>query len=140
MRVDFWFADQSPKLKAKIDFIGNLVALIPFSLLALYISWAPVLTSWGKRPNGTWCFQEAGGSFVTYFLDVFNIAGRYCGEISPDPNGLNRAPIKTMILVAFLFLFLQAMAEMFRLVAIMRDQGEMFGIGEPETEAPVRIE
>ncbi len=144
VRVDFWFADQSPKLKAKIDFIGHVIALIPYCLLALYVTWNPVMTSWGRRPSGEWCFNEETTSsiigFVTYFLDIFDIAGRYCGEISPDPNGLNRAPIKSIILVAFLFLLLQGIAEMIRLVAIMRDQGHEFGIEQTDTEAPVRIE
>ena len=78
--------------------------------------------------------------FITYFLDVLNIAGRYCGEISPDPNGLNRAPIKSIVIIAFLFLLLQSLAEMIKLIAIMREKEKEFGIAQPTTEAPLRIE
>ncbi len=140
VRVDFWYAEQSPKLKAKIDAIGNFIALIPFTLLAIYVTWSPILTSWGKRPNGEWCFQGDGGSAVTYFLDMFNVMGRYCGEISPDPNGLNRAPIKTMVLLVFILLLLQTIAEMIRLFATMCGQGDIFASDEPDTDAPIRIE
>lgn len=116
VRVDFWFANQSKKLKAKIDLIGHLVALIPFCLLALWATWSPVLKSWGLRPNGTW------GTW----------------EISPDPNGLPRAPIKSMIVVAFAMLLLQAIAEIFKLIAILRDQENL--VQTVEHDAPIRIE
>lgn len=45
VRVDFWYAEQSPKLKAAIDLIGHLIALLPFCLLALYITLDPIKTS-----------------------------------------------------------------------------------------------
>ena len=51
VRVDFWFAEQSAKLRALIDFCGHLVALIPYCILALYVTWSPVLTSWGRSPQ-----------------------------------------------------------------------------------------
>ena len=75
VRVDFWFAEQSPKMRAAIDFIGHLFALVPFCVLALYVTWNPVLTSWGRNPRGEWCFAEEGGAslfnFFTYFIDIF---------------------------------------------------------------------
>lgn len=118
VRVDFWYADQSPKRKALIDFVGHLIALIPFCLLGLFVSFNPVLTSWGRRPNGTW------GTW----------------EMSPDPSGLPRAPIKTMILVGFLTLLLQAIAECIRLWAILREIDELKPAEIHESEAPIRIE
>lgn len=118
VRVDFWYANQSPKRRAMIDFVGHLIALIPFCLLGLYVTVNPVLSSWGLRPNGTW------GTW----------------ELSPDPSGLPRAPIKTMILVAFFTLLLQASVEMIRLIAILRDVDELKPKAMVETEAPIRIE
>jgi TRAP-type mannitol/chloroaromatic compound transport system permease small subunit len=40
--------------------------------------------------------------------------------MSPDPNGLPRAPIKSMIIVAFVLLLLQTIAEIIKKYAIIR--------------------
>lgn len=98
VRVDFWYGRQSPRRKMWIDLIGHLVALIPFCLLALAVTLNPVLLSWGRLPNGGW------GTW----------------ELSPDPNGLPRAPIKSMILVAFVTLLLQGIVEVIRLITRLR--------------------
>ena len=116
VRVDFWYANQTPKTKAWIDLIGHLVALLPFCLLALYVTYQPVLTSWGIRPDGSW------GTW----------------EVSPDPNGLPRAPIKSMVLVAFGMLLLQSIAEILKLIAILRGREDLFQL--EELDAPLRIE
>ena len=117
VRVDFWFAELPAKKKAIIDVIGHLVSLVPFCIMGIYITYNPVLASWGRRPNGTW------GSW----------------ELSPDPSGLPRAPIKTMIIVAFLLLLIQAIAELIKLIAILRDQDDLVQ-ATLDTEAPLRIE
>ncbi|MBK8899798.1 MAG: TRAP transporter small permease subunit [Anaerolineaceae bacterium] len=143
VRVDFWFAEQSPKVKAAIDLMGHLAALVPFCLLALYITWSPIRTSWGLLPNDQWCFADENTSTldrVLYFVDIFDLSNRYCGEISPDPNGLNRAPIKSMIYVAFLFLLLQAVSEVIKLIGVLTGREAEFGVKPPELEAPIRIE
>ncbi|MBK8432866.1 MAG: TRAP transporter small permease subunit [Chloroflexi bacterium] len=116
VRVDFWFANQSDRRKAWIDLIGHLLALIPFCILAIYVTWNPVLRSWGLLPNGTW------GTW----------------EISPDPDGLPRAPIKSMVIVAFVMLLLQAIAEVIKLIATLRGQAHLFQL--EKLDAPLRIE
>lgn len=93
VRVDFWFADQSPRRKAWIDLIGHALFLLPFALMGAWISIDPVRFSWRV------------------------------GETSPDPGGLPRAPIKTLILVGLLLLAVQAVAEIIRLVAYLRGCG-----------------
>lgn len=118
VRVDFWYANQSPKRRALIDFVGHLLALIPFCLLGIYVTYNPVMASWGLRPNGTW------GTW----------------ELSPDPSGLPRAPIKSMILIAFITLLLQASVEMIRLFAVLRDIDTLKPEKIIEGEAPIRIE
>lgn len=143
VRVDFWFAEQSPKVRAIIDLIGHFIALIPFCILALYITKDPILTSWGKLPNGEWCFATETTTTtdrIIYFADFFDLSNRYCGEISPDPNGLNRAPIKSIIYVAFLFLLIQSISEVIKLISVLVGKQEQFGIVLPESEAPIRIE
>ncbi|MCA9901308.1 MAG: TRAP transporter small permease subunit [Anaerolineales bacterium] len=143
VRVDFWYAEQSPKLKAAIDLIGHLIALLPFCLLALYITLDPIKTSWGQLPNGSYCFENESTTAVDkilYFVDIFDLSNRYCGEISPDPNGLNRAPIQSMIYVAFLTLLLQAIAEAIKLIGVLTGREEELGLKRSDHEAPIRIE
>lgn len=118
VRVDFWFANQPQRRKAWIDFVGHVVGLLPFCILALWVSWDPILRSWGLGPDGV--------------IDL----GRW--EQSPDPSGLPRAPIKSLILVGFGLLLAQAIAEMAKLVAILTGHEEYAEI--EEHEAPLRIE
>ena len=110
VRVDFWFAEQSKQRKATIDLIGHFLALIPYCVLAFMVTWPAVVTSWTQ-----W-------------------------EVSPDPNGLARAPIKAMVLVAFGTLLLQAMAEIIKLFAALRDEEAKFGIELADLDAPIRVE
>ena len=108
VRVDFWYAERSEKVKTRIDLVGHLVALAPFTTLAVWVSWKPVRDSWS-----IW-------------------------EVSPDPGGLPRAPLKALILVAFLLLGLQTIATLIRLAA--RLTGREIGIRERRSDAPLRIE
>jgi TRAP-type mannitol/chloroaromatic compound transport system permease small subunit len=108
VRVDFYFSRFTPERKAWVDFIGHLLFLIPFCLIGIYVTVSPVLTSWGQLPNGSW------GTW----------------ELSPDPNGLPRAPIKSMIIVAFVLLLLQAIAEVIKKGAIIRGDREVKAIVE----------
>lgn len=97
VRVDFWYAKWSPQRRALIDLVGTLLFLIPFCILAIYVTINPVLFSWGRLPNGNW------GAW----------------EMSPDPDGLPRAPIKSMIIVAFVLLLLQAISQAIKYFAIV---------------------
>ncbi len=117
VRVDFWFGNFSRRTKAKIDLVGHVVALVPFCLLGIWVTISPVLISWGRRPNGTWGLWE----------------------LSPDPNGLPRAPIKTMIIFAFVTLLIQAIAELVKIIGVLRGHEELIdSLAQPE--APLRIE
>ena len=118
VRVDFWFGQQSAKRKAAIDFVGHWIALIPFCIIGIWVTIEPVLFSWGLRPNGSW------GTW----------------ELSPDPSGLPRAPIKSMIIFAFVMLLLQGFAELIKLYAILRDKKEILPVAIVDTDAPIRVE
>jgi len=98
VRVDFLYANWSEKTKAWVDMIGHAIFLITFCIIGLYVTTHPVLQSWGLLPNGT---------FGTW-------------ELSPDPNGLPRAPIKSMLLVAFVMLLLQTFSEIIKNIAIIQ--------------------
>ena len=79
VRVDFLYAKWPPARRAWIDLLGTLLFLIPFCILGIYVTINPVLASWGRLPSGNWGVWE----------------------ISPDPDGLPRAPIKSICAAAF---------------------------------------
>ncbi|HHC08987.1 MAG TPA: TRAP transporter small permease subunit [Actinobacteria bacterium] len=122
VRVDFWWADQPLRRKVWIDLVGHLISLVPFSILALWVTWPWVLSS----------FTSQTGSFTTW--RVWEI-----WENSPDPSGLPRAPIKAMILVGFALLLLQGLAELVKLVAVLTGHEDWVEL-PVEHEAPMRIE
>lgn len=97
VRVDFLYAKWDARRRAWVDLLGTLLFLIPFCILGIVVTVNPVLSSWGRLPNGSW------GTW----------------EISPDPNGLPRAPIKTMIIVAFVLLLLQAISQLIKYLAVL---------------------
>jgi TRAP-type mannitol/chloroaromatic compound transport system permease small subunit len=99
VRVDFLYGKLNLKQQAWIDLLGTMLFLVPFCILGLYVTWNPVLVSWGRQFDG---------SFGTW-------------EVSPDPGGLPRAPIKSMILVAFSLLLLQAISQIIKYIAILTE-------------------
>lgn len=109
VRVDFWFANQPVTRKAWIDFVGHWIALVPFTIIGMWVS-----------------FPQAWQSIKVW-------------EQSPDADGLPRGPIKALLAIAFLLLFLQAIAEQIKLYAVITRRGHMVQI-EEGAEQPIRIE
>lgn len=93
VRVDVMYERLSARRQAWIDLFGTVLFLIPFSVLMLYVSWPPVRNSWSIR------------------------------ETSPDPGGLARYPIKTIILICFALLLLQGVSEVIKKIDILRGGG-----------------
>lgn len=93
VRVDVLYARLGKRGKAWIDLLGSVLFLIPFSIVMLWVSWAPVRNSWTIR------------------------------EVSPDPGGLPRYPIKAVILVSFLLLFLQGLSQTRKYAAVIWGPG-----------------
>jgi len=102
VRVDVLYGRLGPRGRAWIDVLGGVLFLIPFCLFALVISWPGVRDSWSVR------------------------------EVSPDPGGLARWPIKAAVLVAFGLLLLQGLSETVKRAALLlgHPAGEL-GIDEP---------
>ena len=98
VRVDFLYQNFGPKTRAWVNLFGTLVFLLPFCILGIYVTYEPVLRSWGLRPNGTWGAWEG----------------------SPDAGGLPRAPLKSLIIVAFGLLILQGLSDVIKHVAVLR--------------------
>jgi TRAP-type mannitol/chloroaromatic compound transport system permease small subunit len=85
VRVDVIYGRLSARVRAWIDLIGTLLLLLlPFCTMAIVLSWPSVRNSWAVL------------------------------EGSPDPGGLPRYPLKTMILVAFALLGAQGLALVIR--------------------------
>jgi len=92
VRVDIFYGQFSRQKKAIADLIGTLLFLIPFSILIIYFSWSSIIRSWAVR------------------------------ETSPDPGGLIRYPIKTMVLISFILLILQGISDTIKNWAIISNQ------------------
>ncbi len=104
VRVDVLYSTLSKKAQAWIDLAGTILFMLPFSILMLYVSWPAVRNSWSIR------------------------------EVSPDPGGLPRYPIKAVILIGFGLLVLQGFSQLVKQVEIIRgpDEGDA-----SDTPAPV---
>lgn len=95
VRVDVLYGRLSPRTQAWIDLLGSALFLIPFCIFGLWVSWPSVANSWAIR------------------------------EVSSDPGGLPRYPIKSAILVAFALLILQGTSELIhRLATVRGEKGE----------------
>lgn len=102
VRVDVLFARLSDRAQAWINILGTLLLLLPFCLFSLWVSFPAVRNSWRIR------------------------------EGSPDPGGLARWPLKTLILACFALLLLQGIAELIKQIARLRG----IALGPPEDGGP----
>lgn len=125
VRVDFIYTHWPLKRKAMLDFWGHILFLVPFCILGIWVTWSPVLTSWGKLRNDPLFPPTAWGGSI---------------EWSSNPGGLPLAPLKTMIIVGFLFLLLQTLAELIKLWGVMSGNAALAGAEALETDAPLRVE
>jgi TRAP-type mannitol/chloroaromatic compound transport system permease small subunit len=97
VRVDFLSTKWTPETRAWVDLIGHVLFLITFCIIGLYVTAYPILQSWGQLPDGT---------FGTW-------------ELSPDPQGLPRAPIKSMLWVGLGMLLLQTVSEIIKNIDVI---------------------
>lgn len=90
VRVDVLYGRLSRQGKAWINLGGTVLFLIPFCVLMLVVSWPEVLSSWREL------------------------------EQSPNPGGLPRYPIKTVIPLAFALVLLQGISFLIKQVAVLK--------------------
>ena len=86
VRVDVLQSRWSRRRKARVEMAGTLGLLLPFVLVVLIASVEPTLHAWR------------------------------IGEMSPDPGGLPRTWVKSLIPLGFLLLGLQGVAQVIRLL------------------------
>jgi TRAP-type mannitol/chloroaromatic compound transport system permease small subunit len=90
VRVDFLRENFNFQSKAKVEFYGNILFMLPFTLICVYFSWI-------------------------YMIDSYQI-----GEVSASLVGLsNRWIIKTFLPIGYFFLFLGGMSVMIQLIAVI---------------------
>jgi TRAP-type mannitol/chloroaromatic compound transport system permease small subunit len=97
VRVDIFYKNLTNKQKALANFLGSILFLIPFCVLTIYFSGNTIINSWK-----IW-------------------------EISPDPGGLPRYPIKSMIIVSFVLLIFQGISEAIKNWAIFTETNNLPG-------------
>lgn len=90
VRVDVLYGRLSERKKAWINLLGTCVFLFPFCLLMLLTAIPSVINSWSVM------------------------------EMSPDPGGLPRYPIKSVILLAFVLLIVQGVSITIRQIHILK--------------------
>ena len=102
VRVDVLYGEHSERGKAWTDLLGGALFLIPFCAFAIWISWDFVSNSIAVR------------------------------EVSPDPGGLPRWPLKLVVPIAFALLGLQGISEVVKRIAFLRGvSAEDLGLEEP---------
>ena len=89
VRVDVFYARMSPRKQAMIDLLGGLFFLLPVTLLMMWLSWPGFANSWAIQ------------------------------EMSSDPGGLIRWPVKLLIPVGLALLALQAVSEIIKRIAFL---------------------
>ncbi len=104
VRVDVVFDRLAPRTRAWVDLAGTAACLLPFCVLMLWALWAPVRNSWAVL------------------------------EMSPDPGGLPRYPVRTLMPIAFVLLLLQGVAEALKQVAFLK------GLAGDPAERPGKME
>ena len=90
VRVDFWFGNRSSRTQSWIDLVGHMIGLLPFSFIGIKYSWPAVRQSWKFR------------------------------EVSPNAGGLPLYPIKTALMMGFVFLMIQGVAEVIKNIEYIR--------------------
>jgi TRAP-type mannitol/chloroaromatic compound transport system permease small subunit len=90
VRVDVFYGGMSPRNKAIVNIIGTALFLLPFMAMLIYFCWPYVRGSWRIL------------------------------EDSPEPSGLPRYPLQTVMIVGPLLLLLQGISEIIKNVAFLR--------------------
>lgn len=102
VRVDVFYGRLSARGKAWVNVLGTVLFLFPFCILMLIMSWPFVVNSWS-----VW-------------------------EMSPDPGGLPRYPIKAMIPLAFVLLILQGISMLIQQSAVLMGENVLLGDSNDE--------
>jgi TRAP-type mannitol/chloroaromatic compound transport system permease small subunit len=90
IRIDVFYASRSRKTQHWIDLLGHIFFLLPFAVLMAWLLWP-------------------------YTIQAF-----LSGQISTNSGGLIIWPARAMLLIGFVMLVFQALAEIIKKIAVMR--------------------
>jgi TRAP-type mannitol/chloroaromatic compound transport system permease small subunit len=93
IRIDVIAGRLSERAQNWIDVFGILVFLLPMALMIGWLSWPVFMNAWNS------------------------------GEMSPNPGGLIRWPVRLMMPVGFALLILQAVSELIKRIAFLTGAG-----------------
>ncbi|MDK9723477.1 MAG: TRAP transporter small permease subunit [Sterolibacteriaceae bacterium MAG5] len=93
IRIDVIAGRLSPRAQNWIDVFGLLVFLLPMVVLTLWLSWPVFMNAW------------------------------HTGEVSSNPGGLVRWPVRLLLPVGFFLLLLQGFSELIKRIAFLTGQG-----------------
>lgn len=93
IRIDVVIGRFSERTQNWIDVFGFLVFLLPMALIVTYVSWPVFMNAW------------------------------HSGEVSSNPGGLIRWPVRLMLPVGFVLLILQAVSELIKRIAFLSGAG-----------------
>jgi TRAP-type mannitol/chloroaromatic compound transport system permease small subunit len=109
VRVDVFYREASPTYKAKVDFAGNVLLLIPVCVLIFIFSWPYVVSSWSSLEGS----RETSGIPAVFLL-------------------------KTVVLVFCVLMILQGLAQGLKALMVMTGRwrpGEVYP-GEEDAGEP----
>ncbi len=110
VRVDLLYANYPPRRKALVDLLGTLLFLMPFCVLLIYFSWPVVQTAFRTR------------------------------EMSPDPGGLPRYPLKAFLLISPALLFIQGISEAIKNLAVVTGFADPSLVAEEQRRDTLELE
>lgn len=90
IRIDIISGRFSARAQAWIDIIGTVLFLLPMAITIMLLSWPMFVESWVRN------------------------------EISADPGGLVRWPVKILVPIGFLLLTLQGFSELIKRIAFLQ--------------------
>lgn len=90
IRIDVLFGRYSERTQNWIDVFGFLAFLLPMSILVAYLSWSVFTLAWTS------------------------------GEMSSNPGGLIRWPVRLMVPLGFALLVLQGLSELVKRIAFLQ--------------------
>lgn len=93
IRIDVIAGRLSERAQNWIDVFGIIVFLLPMAIIIGYLSWPVFVNAWDS------------------------------GELSPNPGGLVRWPVRLMVPIGFALLVLQAVSELIKRIAFLTGAG-----------------
>ncbi len=93
IRIDVIAGRLSPRAQNWIDVFGLIVFLLPMVVLTMWLSWPVFMTAWNT------------------------------GEVSSNPGGLVRWPVRLLLPVGFFLLLLQGLSELIKRIAFLTGNG-----------------